>query len=321
MQESEERAPRSALLPDGPDGIIWRRIRPDDLDSVHAIARGIAAVDEPGHPPGRAEIEQQLTAVDPTVLTALALEAGRPVAFGIVFVTPFAAAVRLPGGALPEARGAGIGRRLLAWQVAQAHAVRPSKDTPISARQPIAATRTAALLAHAGFRPERTFLSLRRAPGPVTPAPLPDGLRSVPLAPRFDEPLRLAKNRAFADHWRSPPETPTGWAQHQLGPWLGRDLSRLALTDDDRIAGFVVSWIEDAAPEETYVALVGTDPEWRGQGVARALLTEVLEASAAAGRPGATLDVDGESATGADRLYASIGFERVSETLIHGLLP
>lgn len=319
MQETVEGPAARVSLPDGPDGIEWRRIGPDDLEGVHGLAGRIAEADGPGGPTGRTDLEQQLSAVDPARFTALALRGGRPVAYGIVFGPEFAAAVRLPGGVLPEARGGGIGRRLLAWQIAQARAARTSPGTPISARQPSGATRTAALFARAGFRPDRTFLTLRRPATPVGVAPLPAGLRSVPLEPRFDEPLRLAKNTAFADHWRSRPETEDGWAHHQLGPWLRRDLCRLAIDPDGRIAGFVVAWEQDGAPDTTYVALVGTDPDRRGQGIARALLTEAVAASAAAGRPIVTLDVDGASPTGADRLYASIGFERIAEAIVHGL--
>ena len=86
-----------------------------------------------------------------------------------------------------------------------------------------------------------------------------------------------------------------------------------------RVAGFVVSWEPEEVADETYVSLVGTDPERRGEGIARALLTEVVAASADAGRPVVTLEVDADSPTGADRLYASIGFERALEAVIHGL--
>jgi mycothiol synthase len=317
MAETEG-APQGVPLPAGPRGVSWRQILPEDLEAVHALLARITDVDEPGRPAARSDLEQQLGAVDPAAHTALAMRGDRAVAYGIVFPTGFAA-VRLPGGVSPDARGEGIGHRLLAWQVAQARAVRRSPDIPISARQPSAAAATAALLAHAGFRPERIFLTLRRSSAPVVRSPLPSDLRSVPLTPEHDEPLRIAKNRAFADHWRSRPETPDGWAQHQLGPWLRRSLSRIAITEDGAIVGFVVTWAEAESPGEAYIALVGTDPGWRGRGVARALLTEVLAACTADGRPVATLEVDGASPTSADRLYASIGFERTSEAVVHGL--
>ena len=315
MQETDGDATPVVPLPDGPAGVTWRRIDAGSMDAVHAIGRRIAEDETPGFPVDRSELDRSLRAAGPR--TAFAVQDGEPVAYG--FVVPGAAAVRLPGGVLPRAHGLGIGRRLLTWQVAQAQAAGAGPGLPMSIRQPSSAVRTAALLAHAGFRPERTFLHLRRSPGPTRPSPLPSDLRSVPFEARFDEPLRVAKNLAFADHWRSSPEDPEDWTRHQLGPWLRRDLSRLALTADDRVAGFVVAWEPGEVEDETYVSLVGTDPDRRGRGIARALLTEVVGASAEAGRPVVTLEVDADSPSGADRLYASIGFERALEAVIHGL--
>ncbi|WP_297344020.1 GNAT family N-acetyltransferase [Amnibacterium sp.] len=315
-----EPMPEGAPLPTGPTGVAWRRIGRGDVDSVQEIASAIARVEEPGRPGGRVDLDQQLADVHPA-RTVLAERGGVPTAYGLVFVPGSGSAVRLPGGVRPDARGAGIGRRLLDWQIAAARAVRAEPTVPISARQPVAAEATARLLARAGFLAERTFLTLRRPGSPVRPSPLPAGLRAVRFGSEYDEPLRLAKNRAFHGHWGSRPEGADAWARHQLGPWLQRDLSRLALTDDGDIAGFVVGWDEGAAADELYIALVGTDPDWRGRGVARALLADVLGASTAAGRPVAVLHVDGESPTSADRLYASVGFGRVSAALVHRLAP
>lgn len=315
----DDGGPAQDDLPVGPGGLTWRRIAAGDLDAVHGLARSVAEADEPGNVPSRAEVAEQLAAVDLGRLSAVGIRDGRAVAFGLVLAVGFADAVRLPGGVDPAARGTGIGRALLAWQVRTARAVRPAPTTPVSARQPSGADRTAALLARQGFRPVRTFLHLRRPSAPLPVATLPAELRSIPFDARFDEPLRLVKNAAFADHWRSVPETPEGWARHQLGPALRRDLSRLAVATDGRIAGFVLAHVADEQPGEVYVALVGTDPAWRGRGVARALITEVVGAAAERGRPVAALDVDASSPTAADRLYASIGFERASEAIIHGL--
>ena len=132
--------PTGVALPEGPAGVIWRRITSADLPAVHALAAGIGQQDDPRNPPGRPELEQHLSAVDPDLHTALAVVDDRLVAYGIVFAA--GSAVRLPGGVLPEARGTGIGRRLLAWQIEAARAVREADSVPISARQPVTADAT-----------------------------------------------------------------------------------------------------------------------------------------------------------------------------------
>ena len=65
----------------------------------------------------------------------------------------------------------------------------------------------------------------------------------------------------------------------------------------------------------SYVELVGTRREWRGSGIAPALLTRVLEASKADGLDKVVLDVDAENPTGALGLYTSLGFEESNRTV------
>jgi predicted GNAT superfamily acetyltransferase len=125
----------------------------------------------------------------------------------------------------------------------------------------------------------------------------------------------------FADHWRPHVETPETWAAKQLGPQLRRDLSRVAVRADGSPAAFVVTWVEHDAPDQAYIALVGTARELRGRGVARALLADVLQRCAGAGLRRVVIDVDGDSPTHADRLYASLGCERASAATVWALQP
>lgn len=56
-----------------------------------------------------------------------------------------------------------------------------------------------------------------------------------------------------------------------------------------------------------YVASLGVVREWRGHGIARALLTTSFAEFRRRGRRFATLHVDADSLTGATRLYESVG--------------
>ncbi|EYR62507.1 GCN5 family acetyltransferase [Actinotalea ferrariae CF5-4] len=65
-----------------------------------------------------------------------------------------------------------------------------------------------------------------------------------------------------------------------------------------------------AGPDGTYVAYLGVTQAARGRGVATALLRAVIADAASRGRDRVSLEVDADSPTGADRLYAAMGFER-----------
>lgn len=68
-------------------------------------------------------------------------------------------------------------------------------------------------------------------------------------------------------------------------------------------------------PGVLHIALVGTRPEARGRGLARAVIARTLAAAAEAGYSHAELEVDAESLTGATRLYDALGFVRDA---VHG---
>lgn len=67
-------------------------------------------------------------------------------------------------------------------------------------------------------------------------------------------------------------------------------------------------------PGSTYVAYLGVTQAARGRGVATSLLQAVIADAAERGRVRVTLEVDADSPTGAERLYASMGFEQQYST-------
>ena len=91
------------------------------------------------------------------------------------------------------------------------------------------------------------------------------------------------------------------------------DLCRVALVGDE-VVGFVITEIneddwERGGSRSGYIGLVGTVRDWRGRGLASALLTEVMQAYRDAGLESAVLDVDTENPTGALGVYTRLGFE------------
>jgi mycothiol synthase len=306
-------------LPEEVAGIRWRPGRADDVDVLTRIQTAADLVDEPDHVITRSDVAQLLAGLDPASAVVVGERDGVPVATGMLF-RPGGGPVRIRGAVVPEARGLGIGRALLRQQIDRALAIHP--DAPALGLRSIGGGGVAGLARRSGFHEERVFLTMRRDLGrPVVPAPLAAGLRSAPLDPALVEPLRLVKNEVFRDHWNGLADSPEEWRSRAVGPRLDRRLTRIALDDRGGIAGFVVVWRTEEHPGQAYIQLVGTARVQRGRGVARALLTELLRRAAAAGYTEAQLDVDAASPTGADRVYAAVGFEPIQRATIWHLVP
>jgi ribosomal protein S18 acetylase RimI-like enzyme len=172
----------------------------------------------------------------------------------------------------------------------------------------------------AGFEPVRRFLEVARPAAAVVPdIPAPAGVELVTWSPTLDEGARLAHTEAFADHWGSEPRSAEEWAQWYTGHRSFRpDLSVLAV---ERATGTVAGLVLTAAypqdwatiPTEAWINTVGTRRAWRGQGIARWLMTEVHRriAGSDTGFERAILGVDADNPTGALRLYRGLGYEDV----------
>lgn len=242
--------------------------------------------------------------------------------------------IDLWGGVRPSHRGRGIGRQLLEWQVRRASEVAagldPGLPTQIGLQAGDRQPDLLRLATRAGFTPVRRFLEAARpVVVPLEPVPPPEGVVLEPWSPRLDEGARDAHRDAFADHWGSEPRTQEEWRQWYTGHRAYRaDLSVLAVdATDGTVVGFALcaaypqDW--DLVPREAWITSVGTRRGWRGRGIARWLLTEVLECVAASdtGFERAILGVDADNPTGALRVYRRLGFEDVRTTTILRLPP
>jgi mycothiol synthase len=219
----------------------------------------------------------------------------------------------------PSWRGRGVGHALLTWGTERARqrlcssgsAVR--KYIRVDAYDYIESAHR--LYPRLGFAPVRWFEELRR---PLTDLPAPTEIDGVELRPwpadRDDECLQV-KNSAFADHWGSTATPPDLWHHMVRGFGARPDLSFVAIERaTDRIVATCLNHRYPADDEVTgrrdgWIESLGTLSEWRGRGLASALLIASLHSFAAADLTHASLGVDAESPTGAARLYRSLGFE------------
>ena len=229
----------------------------------------------------------------------------------------------------PAARGRGIGSALLTWGIERATALLRSsgRDLPcyvrVDAQDYIESAHR--LFARQGFLRVRVSEELLRPLDELPAVPTIDGVRIVAWPDEGagrDEDIRNAKNVAFADHWGSTPTSPHDWAQLVRGIGARPDLSFVALDDDDRVVAYCVNHRYEAddavvGRRDGWIGSLGTRREWRGRGVASALIAVSLHAFAAAGLTHASIGVDSESLTGAARLYRSLGFELQQRSITH----
>ncbi|MEO6125588.1 MAG: GNAT family N-acetyltransferase, partial [Ilumatobacteraceae bacterium] len=224
----------------------------------------------------------------------------------------------IDGTVLPARRGQGIGRTLMEWAVPTARARLEAIDNDLPkfirlyAYEQIEDLQR--LVARFGFTPVRWFeellMPLDVRPAPTTPA----GIDIVAWPAGGQEEARQVKNIAFADHWGSTPSSAADWDQRVNGFGGRPDLSFVALDADGVMVGICLSGCFPAdealtGRRDAWVDTLATLSEWRGKGVASALISHSLAAFAAADFTHSAIGVDSSSPTGASRLYRSLGYE------------
>jgi len=231
-------------------------------------------------------------------------------------------AVGIEGGVHPDFRGRGLGRQLMDQIEPRANQLgaerHPGAELWLRASGGLAGASVRPLLEHRGFEPARYFHELERPLTGTLPATdaLPASVR--PYAPELAEPVRLAHNEAFAQHWGSSPRTPQYWQEFVESRAFRPECSFVSLAEDGLVDAYVICRQWTAG--ELYVELVGTRPRARGRGLARACLSASLHAGAEHGFAKAALAVDAQNADGAGRLYESMGFEPVRVTAAYSKL-
>lgn len=204
----------------------------------------------------------------------------------------------------PDAKGRGIGSALLSLVEQRA---RELGGPRLHTGTLYADEAARALLEARGFRFVRAFLrmGIRLDAPPPEPA-VPEGLRLEQATLEDDHAVYAAAEEAFLDHWEHHPRPYEEWQRRCRDSdrslwWIARDgdeIAGVAVNDENRFGG---GW----------VWTLGTRRPWRGRGVGRALLLASFGEFHRRGERFVQLAVDGESPTGAVRLYESVGMHVV----------
>lgn len=354
-----ERAAAPATLPPvTAGGLTWRPATPEDAPALLTLKNEIAEADREPYRETLAEVQELFTAgwrdIETDSLVGVDAD-GTLRAWALVDTAPGdVTTVRtfLHGGVHATHRGRGVGRELLAWEIARGRQLLAASGKEIPARITLYAEDTdpaskIRLYERFGFEARRFYSDLRRdLTQPVPEVELDGSLRVVPWSAELDEPARLAHNDAFRDHWGSEPRSRESWThgRSEFAPqWSflvvddAPDADALLAdphTDPETAAGLrageplVVGYELAGRYDEDfpvrgysfgYTELLGVRRAYRGRRVAVAALAAGMRAFAADGMQYAALDVDTENPSGAHGLYASLGYEKVSGSRMYSI--
>ena len=309
---------------DSAPALQWRPVALTDVPAMTAMLAEIERADQYGWHFGADFLALWLA--DPLIDLArgsmAAFDGDRMVATGVLAARVEADpvhAMHYEGGVHPAYRGRGLGTALLDWAAAAAgplHADRfAGRALTVQCGFPVADRAAAELFEKHGFAPVRYFRKMaRQLDGDLPPARVPAGIGIVPYRADLDEPMRVAKNEAFREHWDVTPSTPEAWRSLFTGAEFRPALSPLAVSaGTGQIVGLIVTHESEAETAATgrpdaHLNNVGTLPQARGRGVATALIATMLRAARDEGYVTASLDVDSENPTGAIGVYEKSGF-------------
>ncbi len=224
---------------------------------------------------------------------------------------------RIWGCVHPDYRDSSAGERLLS--AVETQAAEYGGLVEIDFRANVEDTAMVQILRRGGYRVIRTFWQMQGSIDAPPSAPqLPDGVTLRAAIPAEQHDVYELHMLSFHDHWSFSPYPYATWRRlfAAYPPDYDPALWFVAEADGEKI-GFVIGAPGQItvpemgyAPEVGYVHLMGTRADWRGRGVAKALLQRVFQAYRQRGQRQVSLGVDAANTTGAVQLYHKIGLRQ-----------
>jgi mycothiol synthase len=307
-----------------PGGFASRPLGPDDVEAVAGLLEAAEKVDDTGEHLDADDLTEWWVDDDLVDLSRDGLVVvdgdGGVVGYATVIAPPTfrdAFGVYLEGRVHPQHRRRGLGRALLAWQLARGAELHAERHPEVPARLSVSVHATMpeleALARRAGMSAVRWYRLMERPLDDLPEPPVVPGVDLVPFSWDRDDEVRRAHNAAFTQHHGSSERDQASWEHMFTGQRSFRpDLSVLAV-EGGAVVAYALVYVYESDTRATGVrqahfGQIGTLPTARGRGLATAAIAAALRTAAGAECRTAGLQVDSDNVTGALRLYEALGF-------------
>ncbi len=218
---------------------------------------------------------------------------------------------------VPEWRGKGIREAMLSW--CESRIGEMMSSMPVDSQNEIilwvmeSEREWRSILEANGYETVRYgFKMIRPLSQPIPVCPLPEGIDVRPVTPDQYRKIWDADIEASKDGWlslKAEDEWYESWVSDRL---FQPELWQVAW-DGDRVAGAVQNWIDTEENERFnrrwgWTENIHVGREWRGRGIAKALIARSFDVLKGRGMETAALGVDALNPTGALQLYKTMGF-------------
>jgi len=175
-----------------------------------------------------------------------------------------------------------------------------------------------AVLASAGYQVVRRFNNMIYRLGEAPTKPLPAGVEIRPVLQEHMREVWEAQKEMNAGLFENVVED---WLDEKYPGWLSNPGNKphfwQVAWEGDRLAGMVMARLDEKENEKThgkygYTEHIYVRPQWRGRGLASALIARSLQVLKAQGATEVELGVDAENESTAFRLYERLGYKTFS---------
>ncbi len=224
----------------------------------------------------------------------------------------------------PDARSGDVEVAIVAWGETRMREVEQQLGARVKLRSWVRAENAdrISVLESCGFKPDRYFFRMARSLSePILEPQFPEGfaLRQFPGEEDAEAWVEMF-NQSFIDHWNHHDLTLDKFKYDLAKPDYRNDLDLIAVAGDGTFVAFCYCEISVGECDRTgrnqgWIGCLGTRRGFRKIGLGRAMLLAGLHRLKAAGVETAILGVDAENSSGALRLYESVGFHNIRNSI------